>query len=270
MPGQWNQIISCGRDGTIRLWDLESGFNTQTIRDAHDGEWVKRVCVSLDGSFFASAGAGADQTVRIWDSRSLQCVSILRGHEHVVECLAFSNQFTDDMVSGNRQDPDDVTPSVEDNEADKNQNGVIGNGKIHNENTEEKKGTEEEQSPSVGDSFKKPRYLASGARDKNVIIWDLQTEKPAFILKGHGSWVRGVLFHPCGKFLISCADDKSIKVWDLVKQRQVSVIQNAHDLFVTSIDWNPSLEMLVSASNSKDIKLWHCVKKEYSENDTNN
>jgi platelet-activating factor acetylhydrolase IB subunit alpha len=27
--------------------------------------------------------------------------------------------------------------------------------------------------------------------------------------KGHDNWVRGLVFHPSGKYLISCSDDKS-------------------------------------------------------------
>jgi len=122
-------------------------------------------------------------------------------------------------------------------------------------------------SPKTSHSDNKPRYLVSGARDKNIIIWDLQNERPALILKGHGSWVRSVLFHPCGKYVFSCADDKSIKIWDLVKQRQLTAIQDAHDSFVSSIDWNPTLEILASASNSKDVKLWLSAKAEYTDND---
>lgn len=33
--------------------------------------------------------------------------------------------------------------------------------------------------------------------------------------KGHDNWVRGVVFHPSGKFLLSVADDKTMRVWEL-------------------------------------------------------
>lgn len=47
-------LLSCSRDGTVKFWDLQSGFSTNTINDAHDGEWVKRVITSFDGSLYAT------------------------------------------------------------------------------------------------------------------------------------------------------------------------------------------------------------------------
>ena len=31
----------------------------------------------------------------------------------------------------------------------------------------------------------------------------------------HENWVRGVLLHASGKFIVSCSDDKSIRVYDI-------------------------------------------------------
>jgi len=51
---------------------------------------------------------------------------------------------------------------------------------------------------------------------------------------GHDNWVRGLLFHPSGKYIISVADDKTIRVWD-VKNKRNSKTLEAHQHFVTSL-----------------------------------
>lgn len=55
-------------------------------------------------------------------------------------------------------------------------------------------------------------------------------------LNGHDNWVRGLVFAPNGKFLVSVSDDKTIKVWDLASGRATRTLE-AHSHFVTSVAW---------------------------------
>lgn len=55
-----------------------------------------------------------------------------------------------------------------------------------------------------------------------------------FSLVGHDNWVRGVVFHPGGKYLISASDDRTIRVWDLRNKRCTKTLY-AHSHFCTSI-----------------------------------
>lgn len=50
------------------------------------------------------------------------------------------------------------------------------------------------------------------------------------------NWVRSLIFHPSGKFLISCSDDKTIRTWDLATGRCLKTVE-AHDHFVTTMAW---------------------------------
>lgn len=51
---------------------------------------------------------------------------------------------------------------------------------------------------------------------------------------GHDNWVRGVLFHPGGRFIVSCADDKTLRTWDYKNKRCMKTLI-AHEHFVTSM-----------------------------------
>lgn len=51
---------------------------------------------------------------------------------------------------------------------------------------------------------------------------------------GHDNWVRGVLFHPGGKFIVTCADDKTLRIWDYKNKRCMKTLC-AHEHFVTSL-----------------------------------
>lgn len=53
---------------------------------------------------------------------------------------------------------------------------------------------------------------------------------------GHNNWVRALVFHPSGKFLLSAADDKTIRVWELSTGRCVKTVE-AHGHFVATLAW---------------------------------
>lgn len=43
-----------------------------------------------------------------------------------------------------------------------------------------------------------------------------------------------MLFHPGGKFIVSCADDKTLRIWDYKNKRCMKTL-SAHEHFVTSL-----------------------------------
>lgn len=55
---------------------------------------------------------------------------------------------------------------------------------------------------------------------------------------GHDNWVRGILFHPGGKFIVTCADDKTLRIWDYKNKRCMKTLC-AHEHFVTSLGKQP-------------------------------
>jgi len=247
-----NLLMSCSRDGTLKLWELESGYCSRTFPEIHDGEWVKRVDVSYDGSLLVTCSV--DKTVRVLSvDNEYQQLCALRGHEHVVEEVRFSNPNTDEMLlhhdslNSSINADHDVDSDSEFESDDESKNGGAMNG--HGATPNSVKRSPRKQKP--------PRFVASASRDKSIMVWDITTARCVMKLQGHENWVRSLVFHPCGRFLISAADDKSIRVWDLTKRRLYSKIDDAHQGFVSSIDWHPTESLLASVSTGKDLKVWH-------------
>ncbi len=100
-------------------------------------------------------------------------------------------------------------------------------------------------------------FVATGSRDKSIRIWDALTGQclrvlvraacvccqappahyPITTQNGHDNWVRALVFHPSGKFLLSASDDKTIRIWDLQTGRLLKTLQDAHDHFITTMAW---------------------------------
>jgi platelet-activating factor acetylhydrolase IB subunit alpha len=53
---------------------------------------------------------------------------------------------------------------------------------------------------------------------------------------GHDNWVRALVFHPSGKYLLSASDDRTIRVWELQTGRCMKTFE-AHGHFVATLAW---------------------------------
>ena len=78
--------LSAGTDGTLRLWDLTQGTNTQTI--VVPDRLIASACFGLDDRICLTGGK--DGVLRLWDLRGETCVRTLRGHEDMVTGVALT------------------------------------------------------------------------------------------------------------------------------------------------------------------------------------
>jgi platelet-activating factor acetylhydrolase IB subunit alpha len=202
-------LLSASRDYTVKLWDMETGFCDHTFSDHSD--WARCLAVRPhDGGIWASSGN--DQTIYVYESQTRTKVCELRGHEHVVEDLAFVSE--------------ESFPKS-------------------NNNHESKKHME-----TVRD------YLASGGRDRTVRLWSIATASCVAVFNAHENWVKGVLIHPSGNYVISCGDDRTIRVFDIKANRCLRTLENAHSHFVLSLSMHHTLPIMVSSGVDQVLKTW--------------
>jgi len=79
--------------------------------------------------------------------------------------------------------------------------------------------------------------------NSNSVKWNIKYQQLIILFifplsqAAHDNWVRGILFHPGGKHLLSVSDDKTLRVWDIANKRNSKTVE-AHSHFVTSIgEW---------------------------------
>ena len=91
------RAISGGEDGVLRVWNLKTGQNEQTLT-GHAG-WVGGVAVTLDGQRCITAGN--DRTLRLWNldtGRELGC-AVLGAR---VTCVAVASASPLQVVAGDQ------------------------------------------------------------------------------------------------------------------------------------------------------------------------
>ena len=99
------------------------------------------------------------------------------------------------------------------------------------------------------------RFLAAGTDEKEVWVWDLETGKPPWKVRGHLGQVLGLAFLPDERRLISCGYNNLINIWD-VATGEITLTLRQHDGAVRSVAVSPDGRWFVSASVDNTVRLW--------------
>ena len=77
-------------------------------------------------------------------------------------------------------------------------------------------------------------------------IWDLPSEKPIAILRGHNGPVQAAAFSPNGAYVATASMDRTARIWDAATGEQKAVLQ--HRYIVYSVAYSPDGTRIVTAN----------------------
>ena len=241
-------LASCSSDLTIKLWDPADEYkNIRTLLDHNHSVSAVRFIPSgaagapSSGNLLVSASR--DRTLKIWDVTTGYCMKTLQGHTDWVRdvCPSPDGRFL--LSTGN-----DGTARLWDISASSPNNKLTIVGHEHFNECCALAPPASYQYLAILAGPKKPpparstaEFMATGSRDKTIKLWDARGTCLA-TLQGHDNWVRALVFHPGGRYLLSVSDDKTLRCWDLSQGGKcVKVLKDAHDRFVTCLRWAPGI-----------------------------
>ena len=97
--------------------------------------------------------------------------------------------------------------------------------------------------------------LAAGSLDRTAGVWDLATGELVHLLRGHRSFVTGVVFTDGGAALATASRDHTLRVWSAATGEPVGVLLG-HTGPVTGLAELPDGSGLVSGSEDGTLRLW--------------
>lgn len=198
--------LTASWDGTIRLWNIETGVSVKTMT-GHSKD-VLSVCVSPDNRLILSAGR--DRTIKLWNTLG-ECQYTLdkQGHNDWVSCVRFVPNIEERprVISCGY----DKIVKVWDMEKMNVEYNLIGHEQLVNKVVASPDGS----------------LCASAGKDGYVIIWDLATGLESFRIPVDEE-VTDVAFSPAN-YWIAISTTKEIILYDLESK---SVVTSNTPVFV--------------------------------------
>jgi WD40 repeat protein len=107
-------------------------------------------------------------------------------------------------------------------------------------------------------------WIASGGRDKVIVVADLETGTERFALKGHSGEIVALNVSPDGSVLASAAQDGQARTWDLVDGRPLAASTFPSEIMVdgfvaTSAEFAPDGAWILSGGPAGEVaeKGWN-------------
>lgn len=219
------RAVSGSSDGTLRVWDLETGQALKLLK-GHNS--LVRTVVVVDER--RAISGSDDGTLRVWDLETGQTLRTLEGHNSSVTAVALVDSQR--AISGSY----DRTLRIWDLEAGKTLRTLEG----HNASV-------------WALAVIEGRRTISGSYDGTLRVWDLETGQTLQTLEGHKDWVTAVAVVD-SRHAISGSHDRTLRVWDLETGKTLQTLKGHNDwvMAVAVVDG----QRAVSGSHDGTLRVW--------------
>lgn len=230
--------LSASWDGTLRLWDINTGVTTRRFIDhAKD---VLSVAFSTDNRQIVSGSR--DRTIKLWNTLG-ECKFTIEedGHTEWVSCVRFIPSSSTIVSCGW-----DKLVKVWNLANCKLRCNLIGHTGYLNTVTVSPDGS----------------LCASGGKDGTAILWDLNEGKRLYALEA-GNTIHALAFSP-SRYWLCAATESSIKIWDLeskLLQDELTVEfpprgKKGLAPYCTSLAWSANGSTLYAGFTDHVVRVW--------------
>ena len=237
--------ISTSVDGTIRIWNNESGETTQTITS---DETIFTTAMFNSDTTLIVAGA-TDSHIYLFDVESGEEIRRFEGHQDTVMSVAFNSDGTQ-IASGGL----DRTVRLWDTETGEelllmNHIGVVLDVAISPNGLYAVSTSADEFFTGTNDD----------AEDRTVRIWDLRTGELTNVLEPPTGYVRTVAISPDNQFILSGTwngtDGGTLVLWNIRTGRERQRFFG-HTNIITGVGFSADSTTIYSTSWDRTLRVW--------------
>ncbi len=241
------RIVSASGDGSVRVWDAETGTELQRF-EGHNG-WVYTVAVSRDGRLALSGSGTAFDlnldhqegggTVCLWELESGKELQRLQTTGSAVTSVAFGDDDRQALIG--------------------NYDGTVLVWDVENWK-ELQRFNHTRGLWSVRFSDDALQVLTAGGYGGRALVrlWNLENASELRSFKGHHDGAWQAVFTPDGRHILSTSLDHTMRLWDMETGKETSRI--LHKRSVTSAAISADGQYILSGNygeiTSKTVHLW--------------
>lgn len=232
--------LSGSWDGTLRLWDINSGNTTR--RFVGHSKDVLSVAFSADNRQIVSGSR--DKSIKLWNTLG-ECKYTIteEGHSDWVSCVRFSPSAANPLIVSCGWDK---LVKVWNLTNCKLRTNLVGHQGYLNTVTISPDGS----------------LCASGGKDGVAMLWDLNEGKRLYSLEA-GDVIHSLVFSP-NRYWLCAATDSGIKIWDLESKVVVDEFlfpetdeeETADNSQCVSLAWSADGQTLFSGYTDGTIRVW--------------
>jgi WD40 repeat protein len=221
------RIVSASWDGTIRIWEVETGLELATLRGhtgynllggARESAHIEKCAFFPDGRRVVSAGSDA---IKVWDIESEKELASMDRSTAALTSSLDNARLLCDRLQLVELDGRVVLPTF---------GGCT--------------------------TFSPDGRRAVSALDVgSLALWNVESAAQLATLSGHRLSVNGWAFSPDGSSIVSASSDRTLKLWDVRSAREIAS-WSGHEDQVTDCAFSPDGRRVVSASLDRTLKLW--------------
>ena len=269
--GSAEKLLAAYQNGDLLLWNTDDGTYQKLIDGAQSGERLVDVHPSMD--FFVT---GSDNSVEIWDLKSLKSMDELSGESLGVKGIRFSksgalfaiafrsgrvrvyqsSEWSKPLLEINRPQssvvaieftPDETALAIASSEATLDLIDIKSGDSRHS--------TSVVIEPSSMTYCPDSNEFAIGTTTGEILFWNAYAKQPGVSIKAHSGRIHEMVVVPGGRTLITGGRDKTLEFWDL-PSKELNTALTDHTRQIFSIAVTPDGRTVASGSLEGDVRIW--------------